>query len=458
MTIDAILAEILIIRSVRLKIYQSIPIVQYVLSCMLWHMDVDNKVISRRRCLKSGTAVAFGTCMTALAPASNQRPRGDRAVSPFDFGARGDGAVDDTVAFQSAFDAAISDNSRTVHVPGGQYRICKSLHINSTARLSIQGDGPTSVLKHECDEALMAWPRTGVSTHITVQDLAVASTITPKSPTTPAFAFPGGLTFGYFSNVMLDGSDIPLGSGIVINGLTDTCTFRDCVIWRVSGVGIEIGHGSEVRIFGGRIVGINTRTEGNCGIFLRGGNGGVHVSETDLIHVHTAFQIGEPHGKSNREIFLTHVTMDSSLFGLRQFDSSYTSIIGCWAASSDEAQIAIEPSAVGALVTVSGGTIFNGGAYERGGSNHGIVVRAGSFNLQGVSVRHNKGVGILVGAGAKHYVIQGCRIHNNGSPVELRGSEFACVSNILYSNQKPLLDEGKHPKCVQDNVGFEDVH
>ena len=92
--------------------------------------------------------------------------------------------------------------------------------------------------------------------------------------------------------------------------------------------------------------------------------------------------------------------------GLLVRDNSYVSIAGCWAASSDVAQIWLGPTAHGALLSVSGGTIFNGGAYFSlpaprspcaivGGCN-GLLVDAGTFLLTGVAVRNNHGTGVAV--------------------------------------------------------------
>jgi hypothetical protein len=52
-------------------------------------------------------------------------------------------------------------------------------------------------------------------------------------------------------------------------GVSDTNTIRDCIFWGVIGTGIEIGRGSEIRIFGGRIIGDGTRTHG-VGVLITG--------------------------------------------------------------------------------------------------------------------------------------------------------------------------------------------
>ncbi|CAF1566327.1 unnamed protein product, partial [Adineta ricciae] len=66
---------------------------------------------------------------------------------------------------------------------------------------------------------------------------------------------------------------------------------------------------------------------------------------------------------SNREIFISHATIDSNGRGLVIRDNSYVSIIGIWAASSTIDQVFVDENTT-AVLSISGGTIFNGGVYE----------------------------------------------------------------------------------------------
>jgi hypothetical protein len=124
-----------------------------------------------------------------------------------------------------------------------------------------------------------------------------------------------------------------------------------------------------------------------------------------------------------------------------------------WAASSDEEQILMDKDAHGAIMTIPGGTIFNGGASKRPGSGNGMVVHAGSFMLTGVTVRNNKGTGLYVGDGISDYTVTGCRFIGNGSAAELRGDSYACTGNVFARNTKALTDMGGPNKSVQGNVG-----
>ena len=55
----------------------------------------------------------------------------------------------------------------------------------------------------------------------------------------------------------------------------------------------------------------------------------------DVISLHEGLRTDNSNGEgTNREIFITHATLDSNYRGIAVYDSSYVSVVGCWAASS----------------------------------------------------------------------------------------------------------------------------
>jgi parallel beta-helix repeat protein len=356
------------------------------------------------------------------------------------FGAKGDGKTDDTAACQAAIDAALKAGGGRIHIPAGRYRITRALRFSSGERVDVTGDGTSTTLLHENDEPLLLWP-TGISCReVSVRHLRVESTTRDKSSESAVIACLGGVERSYFQHLLFFSDHVRSGSGILTDTVADTTTLESVVMWRIGGTGLRVARGSEIRIIGGRITGDGSLRKENIGIHLVGNNGGVHVVTTDLIGLHTGMRIGELGHTSNREIFLTHSTFDSSVHGLWQSDNAYTSIAGCWAASCDEDQIRLDNTCSGAILSISGGTIFNGGAYNRPGTHHGLVVEAGRFTLTGVSVRHNKGTGILLGKDARDYTISGCRIHNNGIGASLQGDYGIVSSNVFRDNGEHLID------------------
>ena len=142
--------------------------------------------------------------------------------------------------------------------------------------------------------------------------------------------------------------------------------------------------------------------------------------------------------------------------GLEVWDNSYVDISGCWAASSDHDNIWVSPGSHDALVVVSGGTIFNGGALggnaSRGECN-GITVNAGSFALNGVAIRWNKGVGVWTPGTAKNFVINGNQIFSNGRGALLGGEAHVVTGNVFSDNLEDS-DLGKGDNVVVANNIF----
>lgn len=412
--------------------------------------------MNRRDAIGKLGLVATGAAATgAMMAGGSILAAADRTVPPFEegrrcfnvqaFGAKGDGKADDTAAAQKAIDAALEAGGGRVHFPAGQYRLCRGLIININQRMDITGDGLTSELRFEADEAALTWTEDAPCVMSSVRDLCLCATGKDKSPETPAIACLGGTEWTtIFDHITIRSDGAQLGSGIVVERVMDTTTLNNCTIWGVTGVGVKIPRGSEVRIVGGRIVGAifpyDGLAEGSIGVLMTGGNGGVHILTTDIIAMDTGMQIGLPGGDMNRETFITHATFDSCRRGLWIRNAGYVSVAGCWAASSDEAQIILdsEKGAIvpdGALLVINGGTIGNGGAYGRPGGHHGLVARSGSFTINGAAFWHNKGCGIKIeGDKVSNYAVTGCRFSNNGTAAELGTAEATFMSNMLVDN------------------------
>jgi len=274
-----------------------------------------------------------------------------------------------------------------------------------------------------------------------------------------AFFFPNGVVRSMFFHMLINNfHGFPVPSGIRMMKVADTNTVRDVQMWGVLGTGIEIGIGSEIRISGGRIIGLANRHDGSIGIHVTGNNGGVHVDGTDVIGLGTGLLMdsSQSGGVSNREIIITHATFDSDGTGIAVADNSYVSIAGVWAASSDYDQIWVAPGLNNPTLVITGGTIFNGGAY--GGVDcsihcNGITVNSGKFSLSGVLIRYNQGRGIWVpNENVARYSVVGSQIYNNGVGYILSGSEFLITNNLCSNNKAPNEVDGSGA-LVNNNLG-----
>ena len=97
---------------------------------------------SRRAAL---AALGAGTLGLSTALSSAAEPVPSAPALQFnvrDFGARGDGKTDDTMAFESALAAAAqAPTGRCVRVPPGQYRLTRSLTLDSTLLIGLEAGG-----------------------------------------------------------------------------------------------------------------------------------------------------------------------------------------------------------------------------------------------------------------------------------------------------------------------------
>jgi hypothetical protein len=298
----------------------------------------------------------------------------------------------------------------------------------------------------------------GEVAQITIRDFSITSSVVAKSLDKFAI-YATNLVRSQIQHLFIHSNDsksYPVSSGIAMAGVADTNTIRDVIMWEIKGTGIQIGYGSEIRILGGRIIGAAVRFDESIGIHCTGNNGGVHVENTDVIALAIGMLIENSSGAgSNREIFISQATFDSSGQGLVIRDNSYVSIIGIWAASSTIHQVFVDYN-TSALISISGGTIFNGGVYECPNKTNwcnGITVNSGSFILSGVEVRNNIGRGIWVtNKSVTQFQIISCRIFGNGQGLNVNGTSFIISNNVCDSNQSPNFIADTQPSIVQNNL------
>ncbi|CAF2101191.1 unnamed protein product [Rotaria magnacalcarata] len=377
-----------------------------------------------------------------------------------DYGAVGDGQTDDTNAIVKAI-AKCMEGGGVLYIPTGQFVVRSSLNFKTNYRFTISGDGWSSVLLWEFDDHLLVILSQDGSElpQLTIRDFAITSSAVAKSLEKFAI-YTEDLVQSHIEHIIINSNDtknFPVSSGIAMMGVADTNTIRDVIMWNIKGTGIQIGYGSEIRILGGRIVGAGTRFDQSIGIHCTGNNGGVHVENTDIIGLATGMLMDNSSGVgSNREIFISHATIDSNGRGLVIRDNSYVSIIGIWAASSTIDQVFVDENTT-AVLSISGGTIFNGGVYECPKLYswcNGLTVLSGTFILNGVEVRNNNGRGIWIpNKSVTQYQIIACRIFANGQGVNVTGSSFMITNNVCNSNKLPNTISGTESSIVLNNLG-----
>lgn len=367
-----------------------------------------------------------------------------------------------TDAVKAAVDIVNAAHGGMIYFPPGTYTIQESIIFSKSWPIEIVGSGFSSIINWSFDDHLFQWVTPSGATSsticdkVTFRDLKIVS-VGAKASTSSAIFCDTTTSKCYFDHLLFspqNGSSSFSGSAISMTGIADSATINDCIFWMIEDTAIKIGRGSEIRVCGGRIVGVRNGT--SIGIHLTGGNGGVHVSEVDIIQLHQGILVQNLIGQGNRELFITHSSIDSCWRGLNIYDNLYTSIAGCWAASCDHDNIHVAPGYPTALLTIAGGTIFNAGALptatDPAGKN-GLVINSGSFTLNGVIIRNNQGKGVWVPNGTvKGYVISGCKINNNGQGALLNGTSYIVSNNVFSQNSSANSFNGTG-NLVANNLG-----
>lgn len=185
-----------------------------------------------------------------------------------------------------------------------------------------------------------------------------------------------------------------------MNSTFDTISFLDISLNQIVGVGYNIPKGSSLWFYAGRVIGLSALTSTAIGIVFNGDMGGVWLWGIDLIQLDIGLWTTANNGLTNREIFITQGCADScARFGYQFADGAYVSGVGIWAASCEAANIQCDGTFTG-IINISGGTVFNAGAYGGTGLKDGFVINAARrVVLDGIHFRNNLGYGLRCTSG-----------------------------------------------------------
>jgi hypothetical protein len=379
-------------------------------------------------------------------------------------GVQADGKTDVTGPIQKCLMSSAGACGK-VFFPTGQYMIAGTVTFDACGgQIDIAGEGDETLLIWGSSGDMFVWTeQAGVLGGSSVSSFKILASVAVKNPNATALRFTGGFTQSSVNEITVtsdDGAKIYPMNVLDLGVVTDTVSIINPLFQNVHGVGIKIGHGSEVRSIGGRIFGQFSGSgwvPGSAGMHVTGNNGGVHIISTDLIALETGLLLDNSSGAgSNREIFLSQATVDSNYRGLVIHDNSYVDFSGVWTASSGDANIYVGASAA-PLVSLTGGTIFNAGTYGAIGNNDGIAWHGtGSFVLSGVTVRNNKGRGLwMTNPAMRNFIVSGSQFYGNGMNMDVVGDNYTITGCIF---QPPLKTQNSfgpaHFAVVANNVGM----
>ena len=195
-------------------------------------------LIPRRSVLTGSVAAVL---WKQFEPAARAQAAANRSKTVRDFGAAGDGEIDDTAAFQRAVDSATGG----IRLTKGQYRITKPIRVllDETGYASIVGDGTATVIMAGEGPAFhIIGTHDGTAAPQTVRDNIWAN---QRMPLIDGFEIRGehpkaqgivaeGTMHAIFSRLLIR----RVSDGIVLRGRNRNVIISECQIYHNRGVGI----------------------------------------------------------------------------------------------------------------------------------------------------------------------------------------------------------------------------
>lgn len=357
----------------------------------------------------SGDTTSADNGGTIIVDASSRRWYRETGGQPYSvkwFGAKGDGATNDTAAIQAAITAVVSGE---VWLPASNYLISAQINLAHNG-LSLRGAGQeaTTITCSSATQNGIVLGYGGGFQNINVSGLTVAYSVTATGGAGLLYA-PGNsllccrdvsVTGGYISCVMNGNStnsiiykledfyfDAPALSGIQIGEGTDTGLLQDVFISNgnigsAGAVGIEVDNVS-----------------------------GLYLSKVDVVLSGTHGMSFNP--SSTTEVvfcFFDTLLLDSSTDNGVIFYGSYLiadiQFVNCWAAGSGQNGVILSN-------TLTNGVSWKGGVVRDNGYNGFSLGSVLNMQIEGVSVFNNSKTGsgtyhgIAVSAGVSNFSIRG---------------------------------------------------
>ena len=160
-------------------------------------------------------------------------------VNVKDFGAKGDGVTDDTQAIQDAI-----DNSKTIYLPPGTYKIKNLKLTNTTLEKTVIGNNANLRIFGDFDYGLRI---SGNNIKLYNISLSISNDITDRgiSGDQPNVLISSNANNIYFENIIIDES---LHCGFVINGNTENINFKNIILNNIGEHGFYISGGNNNKL------------------------------------------------------------------------------------------------------------------------------------------------------------------------------------------------------------------
>ena len=302
-------------------------------------------------------------------------------VSVKDFGAVGDGVVDDTAAIQAAINYCATVTRGEVFIPQGFYRV-SSLSITSGS-ISIRGAGKSVAVLQPTSATANFITVSGSAFDFTLRDLRIRSTVT--SPTAGAAIYcTDGVGATYLSNLRIEkcfrGVETYNPASTFVSGflrIADT-DIAECSNSGIYINGISQFFSSNVTIYGA----------GTNGLIVYAG-GAFHIANTTATGVDVGFNFYPGSGQVIYDVFATNCEADTCGVNGWSFNGS-----------------------VGTISTIKIGQSRAGYCTNFGFITAGNGIQ--DISVTGFTAQKNGDTGILI-SGGNRIELSSCAVSNNSS-------------------------------------------
>lgn len=384
-------------------------------------------------------------------------------ITAKEYGAKGDGITDDTVALQTYINTVIAGNGIAI-IPAGTYKITTALSISAPNGLIIQGSGgKTTFLTGNANGAFIIGDGSVEQRHITLRDFKIRSSGVNTNPAILANA----IVRSRFDNIVIsaqeDGAINYFNTAIDLRGV-DYVVINNCNI-RATAYGIQARSKNDGSYAAGLFITGGTKiaeTTTGTGVRVHGGLGGVVFGECDILNHQNGVTFENSIGFTNREIFFTpSCTIDTcSNYGIVVNDACVTHVLvtSTWFGTClggiywDDAT---------ALLSVNGARIVNtlAGGYGirimRTGAN--VHINDCRINGAGAADTAIDVIGVPSSLTIANNKIQtytyGIRLPATATFFMVSGNEISGVTPIANVIVSGTVPDGLN-KIIKDNLGY----
>jgi hypothetical protein len=356
-------------------------------------------------------------------------------VSVKDYGAKGDGLTDDTVAIQAAIDAT---QAGIILFPKGVYKVSTTLNVASSGGVTLRGENQAAV-------TIKTTSPTGNVINVTGWFVRIEGMYFLSSATRTGGAYVNlAGAYGSIDNFHMESDFI----GIKMSGTSVRITNGVMGVGAAGGYRIWATGGDTSQIIDNVLIGSQSAPFPAAGIYVDS-SAALTISNTSVISQGVCLLVAPDNGQGVYSMFVNNCFFDSALTGM-QISTTGTGEVqrcrfaNCWFSSMVNNGVSLVQGGTGNITGIhfsdphmivngaSGISINNSGVSDVtinggeicGNSAHGVFIGAGvsNFSIVDATIGIGSGFGangqwgIIIAPGASDkYIITNNRMYSNGA-------------------------------------------